>query len=160
MIVTNLNNFNKAFTLIEILLAVFILSLLMAAVIPALSGFNVRGIKDDARLAASIIRYLQETSQNTKKTLSMVVDLDKKIITYERDAKVEILKIDGLHSVKLTSMEEKVGGEIKVFFPATGCMERLAVKLNSKSGYMEVIYNPFSGRVIVNDTQDKETNET
>lgn len=160
MIVTNLNDFNKAFTLIEMLLVVFILSLLMAAVIPALSGFNIRGVKDDARLVASIIRYLQETSQNRKMALTMIVNLDKKIITYEKDAKVEIRKIDGLHSVKLTSMEEKVEGEVKVFFPATGFIERLAIKLNNKSGYMEIVYNPFSGRVIINDTQDKKINET
>ncbi len=142
-------NDNRAFTLIEMLVVVFIISLIAAVVLPSLSGFGSKDVTDDARLVASVIRYLNDTSRNTRETTYMILDLDKNTLTYPKDEKNVIKKIGSLYSVKLTSAEEKSSGSIKVDFQPSGLSAQLLVRLSGDSQLVDVLYNPYSGRVMI-----------
>lgn len=139
----------RAVTLIELLIVIFIISLVLASILPTFSGFGSNDVTDDARLVASVIRYLDDTSRNTREQLTMVLDLDEKTVSYPGDTENVLKKIGSLYSVKLTSDEEKKSGMIQIDFPPSGLSERLRVMLSGDSEFMTVLYNPYSGRVII-----------
>lgn len=139
----------RAFTLIEIIITVFIVTLVMAVVLPSFYSLGGKDTASDAKAAASIIRFLNDTSRNTRSEATMVFDLDGGTVSYKTEDKEETMEIRSLYSVELTSEGEKKGGEVTVTFSAGGLMERLRVRFHRNSEYMATVYNPYSGRVMI-----------
>jgi general secretion pathway protein H len=140
---------SRAFTLIEMLVVVFIISLIAAVVLPSFSGFGSKDVTDDARLMASVIRYLNDTSRNTGEAKYMILDLDKKTVSYPDDKGTVIKNIGSLYSAKLTSASEMHSGSIRVDFQPSGLSAQLLVRLSGDSQLLDVLYNPYSGRVMI-----------
>ena len=100
-------------------------------------------------MIASIIRFAKDSAQFSMSEVSIDIDLDKKTLSFDRENKKEVRKVRSLHSVKITSLKERSSGKMTVIFPDSWLSERITVSLTDKSGYLDVIYNPYSGKVTI-----------
>jgi prepilin-type N-terminal cleavage/methylation domain-containing protein len=139
----------RAFTFLEVVIVVFIVSILAAVVLPSFFGSSISSHDDDARMIASIIRFAKDSSQFSMNEVSIDIDLDKKTLAFMRENKKEVRKVDSLHAVKVTSSKKRLSGKMTVVFPDSGLTERITVSLIANSGYLDVIYNPYSGKVTI-----------
>lgn len=136
----------NAFTLIELMVVLFLVSLLAALVVPALQHSESR-INAEARKVASTLRYLNETAASKKVTLSISFDLDKGAITWEDSEGQRAEDMESLAAVELQSRGMVKEGELIVFFEPLGLREYLLVYLRDGSEERTVAFNPVSGRV-------------
>lgn len=136
----------SAFTLIELMVVLFLVSLLAALVVPALQHSESR-INTEARKMASILRYLNETAASKKATLSIGFDLDKGAVTWEDSEGQRAEGMESLAAVELQSRGMVKEGELIVFFEPLGLREYLLVYLRDGGEERTVAFNPVSGRV-------------
>src|SRR4030043_685017 len=67
----------RGFTLLELIVVLFIISLVMAFILPSFSGFGENKLKSEAREMASILRYMNDSATSRKGTFLMKFDLDE-----------------------------------------------------------------------------------
>jgi len=142
----------RGFTLIELVFVVFILTIVAAVVFPSFYTALSRSTSSEANLVASVIRYLNDVSRNTATEARLLLNLDERSISYESFEKQGSYEIESLYSAELTSTGVAEKGETAVVFPPTGLQEMLRVRLGEGTKFLEVLYNPYSGRVSVEDT--------
>jgi len=71
------SSFKKGFTLLELIVALFIISLVLAVVFPSFAVFGENRLKAEAREMASILRYMNDSASSRKETFVMKFDIDK-----------------------------------------------------------------------------------
>jgi type II secretion system protein H len=133
------------FTLLELLVVLFIVSLMMAIVAPAFQT-SEREAKSEARKLASLIRHLNETSAARKETLHLRFDLDENTIAWKDRAERES-RLEHLYGVELQTKGLVKEGELTVFFTPLGMGEYMWVYLGHGDDSITVAFNPISGRV-------------
>jgi prepilin-type N-terminal cleavage/methylation domain-containing protein len=139
----------RAFTFLEVVIVVFIVSILAAVILPSLFRSSVNSYDDDARMVASVLRYAKDRAQFSMSQVLINIDLDRKTLSFDREGKKEVKKIDSLHAVKVTSSKKKLSGKVTITFPDSGLSERITVRLTANSGFLDVICNPYSGKVTI-----------
>lgn len=135
----------RGFTLFELVVVLFILSLLMAVVLPSFSASGGR-LKSDAREVASIIRYLNDASAMRKATLRLAFDFRNRSLSWEEEGRGRTERIESLSSVTLPTRGEVTEGELIVFFSPLGLAEHMDVRLALGEEEMTVSFNPISRR--------------
>jgi len=153
------NKLQEGFTLLEVILVVFLITIVTAAVLPSFSNILSKDISGDSKTVASIIRLLIDDSGATGTTLPMVVDLDGQIIHYIREGREEMKKVDTLYSIETPSYGMKENGEVKLEFQPSGFSEYMKVRLSNGERTMDVIYNPYTGRVMIKEVTEEEIKE-
>ena len=136
---------NRGFTLLELVVVVFVLSVVFAVALPNFA-IHEGGIKKDARKIASILRYMNETAALKKQTLHMKFDLDKKALSWAAPDGQKTQEMRGLRAVEMQSRGVVKDGELIVFFGPQGLDEHLWVHLEQAGKEMTVAFNPISGR--------------
>jgi len=144
------------FTLLEVMLVVFLITIVTAAVLPSFKNVLSPDISDDAKQVVSIVRMFLDVSGSTGTMLPMVINLDGKTIHYIDEDKEAVRRIGSLYSVETASSGLKVNGEVDVKFQPSGFSEYLRVRLFDGDEYLDVVYNPYSGRVLVKDVPPEE----
>jgi general secretion pathway protein H len=134
------------FTLIELIVVVFIISLTAALVFPSFYGLGEGKVSSDAKKIASLLRYLNDTAIYTKETYSLKFDLQDDSLSWKGPDgdKREVIK--SLSSVYLSSKGEIKEGEVTIFFGPLGASENIQVHLKNKEKGMTVTFSPISGR--------------
>ena len=145
---------NKAFTLIEIVLAVFILMLLLSLAVPSL-----RGVIADKRLRRSLdsfndlVRQAEERSM-TEQRAYLLVWAEKKVLlrpeAFRKDeelkatAELDLARNEVLKLSLPAALVKKPAAEW-IFWPSGTC-EPALVEFKSRSGFWKAAYSPLSGR--------------
>lgn len=140
-------NSNKGFTLFEIILVIFILSISAAIILPSFSVFETTKLKSDAKKIASILRYLNEDAITTKETASLKIDLKKKLLKYNITGEEKEELFETIQSAELQSRGIISEGEIILFFYPQGAAENINIKLSDNKSNFLVAFNHLSGRV-------------
>jgi len=73
----------RGFTLLEIVVVLFIVSLVMAIVLPSFAGFGESKLKSESKEIASILRYMNDSAVSRKETFLIRFDLDKNMVTWQ-----------------------------------------------------------------------------
>lgn len=134
------------FTLLEMVVVVFILSLFVALVIPAFHTAGESGLKSDARRTAALLRYLNDSSIYAKETYRLTFDLQDRRITWKGPDGDRAEDMKSLVGVTLPSKGDVTQGSVTLFFGPLGLTENVAVHLREKDNVMAVTFNPISGR--------------
>ncbi|MDH5202825.1 MAG: prepilin-type N-terminal cleavage/methylation domain-containing protein [Nitrospirota bacterium] len=134
------------FTLLELLVVIFILSLITALVIPSFYGIGEGKLKSEAGKIASLLRYLNDTAISRKETFFLTLNLDTKIAKWETPEGKYSEKFESLLTISTTATKNISRGEITLFFNPLGLQESLIVTLKDKEQEMYVSFNPLSGR--------------
>ncbi len=134
------------FTLLELAIVVFIISLLAALVFPAFFSTDSK-VKAEARKTASILRYLNDNAIATKNTFPMKFSLADGVLSWQGPDGEKTERLKSLASLTLSSKGDIREGEVTVFFGPLGIGENLAVHLRDDDKDMTVSLSPVSGRV-------------
>jgi general secretion pathway protein H len=153
LLLRNSRKDKEGFTLLELVAVVFIISLLTAVVLPSFYGFSDNKLKPEARKMASLLRYLNDSSISTKKTLSLKFDLQESSIVWQGSDGEKTERLKNLSSVELQSKGEIKEGQITVFFGPLGIRENIAIHLKGEKKGMTVTFNSISGRAKI--TEDE-----
>jgi general secretion pathway protein H len=140
---------SKGFTLIELILVIFILSLVLALSFPTFTLEKDGKLKSEAGRIASILRYLNDSAISTKEPYAMNINFKEKVIRYKGPDGEKAEKIDNLSRITLQSRGDVSDGELTVFFGPTGAGENFSIHLTGIELSMIVVFNALSGRVKV-----------
>ncbi len=143
------NRARAGFTLLELIVVIFLISLIAAMVIPSFYGMSENKLKSDARRLASLLRYLNDNAISMKETYSLKFDLQEKTLSWKEAAGRKTETFEDLIGVYLPSKGEVKEGQITVFFGPLGLQESIAVHLRREGRGMTVALNPWSGRTRV-----------
>jgi len=139
------------FTLIELVVVLFIVSLVMAVLLPSFAGFGENKLKSEAREMASILRYVNDSAITRKETFSLKFDLDKNIVSWKGPDGEKAKKFDDMTGVTSESKGMVSKGELLFFFDPLGIRENLDVHMSRDNKNMTISINHLSGRVKIKD---------
>jgi general secretion pathway protein H len=147
---------HRGFTLLELIVVIFIVSLLAGIVFPSFRALSGRQLGADARKIASLIQYLNDSALASKETYSADFDLQEASISWKGPEGDKTEKIKTLAGVSLQSKGMVRTGQVMVFFSPLGIQEYLEILLNDEEEVMTVTFNPVSGRakILTGDGQD------
>ncbi len=140
---------NKAFTLLELVVIIFILSLVLAISFPSFSLQKDGKLKSEAGHIASILRYLNDSAISTKETYAVNINFNEKTIHYKGPDGEKVERIDNLSRVTTQSKGNVSNGEVTVFLSPAGAGENFSIHLMGIESSMAVVFNALSGRVKV-----------
>lgn len=137
----------RGFTLLELVVVIFILSLVLAVAIPSLTGIGENRMKSEAKRLASIVRYLNESAISAKSTLNMKITFADKVLQYNGPEGDKSETFDRLSGIELPSRGLISEGEVVVFFSPLGATENFILHLRDGKSAVAVAFNSMSGRV-------------
>ena len=148
----------RGFTLLEIIVVIFIISLALAIVFPSFIGIGESRIKSEAKRLASVIRYLNDTSISTKETVAMKFNFRDKALSYKAHDEEKAERFDSVSNIELQSKGLVSDGEVIIFFGLSGAQESFKFYLKDDKSAMEVTMNAMNGKVKVA-TSDKQRDD-
>jgi general secretion pathway protein H len=138
---------NDGFTLLELIVVIFIVSLVLAVSLPSFTGMGESRIRSEAKRLASLVRYLNDSALSTKETLQMKITFNDKIIRYVGPDGEKSERFDSLSGIELPSKGMVSEGEIIFFFSPVGGSESFTAHLKDDRANMTVDFNSMNGRV-------------
>ncbi len=138
----------SGFTLLEIVVVIFIISLFAAVVLPSFTGIGADGLKTEARKLASLLRYLNDSATYNKQTYTLTFDFHEKTMSWEGPDGSRSQDLGKITSVFLPSKGVVREGQLSVKFGPLGLRENIEITLDNKDRQeMKVGMNSLSGRV-------------
>ena len=137
----------RGYTLLELIVVIFLLSLLAAVIFPSMRGLGKKSVASEAKKMASLLRYLNDSAIYTKQTYFLKFDLGEGLISWKGPDGERAEKMKTLAGVRLPSKGEVKEGQVTVFFGPLGIRENIEISLKDKNESMRVMLNPVSGRV-------------
>ncbi len=136
----------SGFTLIELIVVIFIVSLFAAITLPSFRSYESDKVKAEAKRLASILRYLNDTASFRKEELYLTVNFRDNSISYETEEGEKRENLEYLRTLFVETKGEIQSGEVKIIFTPLGAGEFMSFNL---SDHLKVELNPLSGRVRV-----------
>jgi len=141
----------RGVTLLELIVVIFIISLVAAIVFPSFAGFGDGKLKSEAREIASILRYMNDSAASRKETFLIKFNLDENTVYWMGPDGGKTRSFDDITGVTLQSKGKVSEGEITLFFGPFGIQENLSVHIGKGNKKMTVTLNHLSGRVKIKD---------
>jgi type II secretion system protein H len=143
----------QGFTLLEIVVVLFIVSLVMAVVLPSFAGFGESKLRSEAREIASILRYMNDSAVSRKETFLIRFDIDKNMVTWQGPDGEKTKKFDDMTGVTTQSNGMVSKGELIVFIEPLGIQENLSIHMRSGKKGVVITLNHLSGKVKIKDEE-------
>jgi general secretion pathway protein H len=144
------NSRGCGFTLLELIIVLFIVSLVAAVVLPSFTGFGETKLRSEAREMASILSYMNDSAASRKETFLMRFDLDKNMVYWKGPDGEKTKRFDGITGVATQTAGMVSKGEITFFFEPLGIQENIEVHMSRGDKDMTITLNHLSGRVKIN----------
>lgn len=144
---------NRGFTLLEIIVVIFVLSIVLGLSLPVFIGFGGGSTQSDAKRLGSIIRYLNDSAVSTRSDYQLKIDLGSRHVSYASPEGKRDEEFRTLTGITLQSRGFVSGGEVLLFFGPLGPSEGFTIYLEDGKKAMAVSLNSLSGRVRVAETQ-------
>lgn len=141
---------NSGFTLLELVVVIFIVSLILALALPSFTGIGESKTRSEARRLASIVRYLNDSAISTKESLQMKIDFKDRLLSYSSPEGEKSERFDSISAVELQSKGMISEGEVIVTYGPLGAQENFRIYLKDGGSSMDVLFNSMSGRVKIN----------
>jgi prepilin-type N-terminal cleavage/methylation domain-containing protein len=144
---SKLNGSCKGFTLLELIVALFLISLITAVVLPSFAGFGERKLKSEAREMASILRFVHDSAVSRKETYWVKFDLDGNVVVWKGPEGEKTKKFDDMTSITTLSTGTVSRGEVTIFIEPLGLRENISVHMGAGDENMKITFNHLSGKV-------------
>ncbi|HEX8947687.1 MAG TPA: prepilin-type N-terminal cleavage/methylation domain-containing protein [Dissulfurispiraceae bacterium] len=141
----------KGFTLLELIVVIFIVSLIAAVVFPSLHVMGDSALKSEAKRIASVVGYLNDTAISTKESCSLAFDFREDSLAWKGPGFEKSENFKTLAGVDLQSKGEVKEGQLTLLFGPLGGQEAFSIRLREGNDEMKVEYNPLSGRTKITD---------
>jgi len=146
---------SHGFSLLELIVVLFIVSLVMAVVLPSFSGFGENKLKSESREMASILRYIYDSASARKEIFFMKFNLDTNQVSWEGPEGKKTRTFDDITGVTTQSGGLISKGELIFFFEPLGTRENLTVHMSRGEKTMTITLNHLSGKVKIKDEDIK-----
>jgi general secretion pathway protein H len=140
---------NNAFTLVELIVVVFIISLVLAISFPSFTLRQDGKLKSNAGHIASILRYLNDSAIYTKETHDMSINFKNRFVRYKGPDGEKTERVENLSGITLQSRGKVTDGEVTIYFGPAGTGESFTIHLTGADSSLEIVFNALSGRVKV-----------
>jgi general secretion pathway protein H len=143
----------SAFTLIELVVVIFIISLTTALIMPNLWDTGERAVKSEAKRVANTMRYIYDEAAGKKKDYLITVNLDEGSWEYENETESRVFTMRDdviFKDIVVPSLGEVSLGEISLKFGPTGPEEPVILHLMKDEIEYTVMFNHMNGRAKVN----------
>ena len=128
-----IDNFTKkGFTLIELIVVIFIISLAIALIMPSFWGTDKTALKTEARHISSALRYIYGEAVSKKQTCLFNINLDNKSWGFKSENESRNFKMQGdieIKDVVIPSRGEISRGEVIIEFGPMGPDEPVTLHL-------------------------------
>ncbi len=148
----------KGFTLLEMVVVLFIISLFLTLTYPSLSYLaDFNGSRSPKKLLAAI-KLIHDSAINTKEDLFIRFEFQGERTTrtprvvYTLPEGRRKLDLNGMVSVMIPSRGEVREGKLTLIFGPFGYPEPFEVRFSDGT---RVFYNPFSGRTYLESVEDR-----
>lgn len=155
MLISITGRYKAGFTLLELIVILFIVSIVMALVMPSFSNFGENKLKSEAREMASIFRYMYDSAVSRKETFLIKFNLNEDIVYINGPDGEKIRKFDNITGITTQSRGMISSGELIFFFEPLGIREDLSVHLHKGDKEIMVTLNHLSGRVKIKDEGER-----
>jgi prepilin-type N-terminal cleavage/methylation domain-containing protein len=149
MLISRTGTCHKGLTLLELLVVIFIVSLMLALSFPSFRFQTDEKLKSEAVRIASILRYLNDSAISTKEACAMKMIFKDRSMHYKVPDGEKKETFAALSAISLQSRGKVSIGEVAVIFSPTGAGESFAIHLADERSRMTVFFNALSGRVKV-----------
>ena len=139
----------KGFTLIELIIVIFIISLTTALIMPSFWGTGERALKSEAKRIGNTLRYIYDEAAGKKQPYVLKFNLDKDTWKFESEIESRSFKLKEdvmFKEIVIPSLGEISFGEVELIFTPTGPEEPIALHLIKDNAEYTVEFNHLSGR--------------
>lgn len=140
-------NDQYGFTLLELIAALFVISIVTALVLPSFTDFGERKLKSEVREMASLLRYMNDSAVARKDTFFIRFDLDDGLVSWKGPDGERRKYFNDITDVTTQSRGRVSKGEITFFFEPLGTQENISVHMSDGDNEMSVTLYHLSGRV-------------
>ena len=140
---------NRGLTLLELVVIIFILSIVLAISFPSFSLQKDGKLKSEAGHIASILRYLNDSAISTKETYAVNINFKDKTLRYTGPDGEKVERVDTLSRITMQSKGNVSDGEVTFLLSPAGAGENFSIHLTGIESSMAVVFNALSGRVKV-----------
>lgn len=139
----------RGFTLLELIVVIFIISLTLTLTMPSFRDSDRSGLRKDARRLSSTLRYIYDESIGKKNVYTFFVDLENRTWGFSGGRESRSFRFSGdarIQDVIVPSHGEVTQGEISILFGPTGTEEPITIHLQNGNVEYTVLFNHISGR--------------
>lgn len=140
---------NNGFSLLELIVVIFIVSVMLAFSFPSFSFTDEGKLKSEAGNVASILRYMNDSALAAKETYTLKFNFGQKTLIYQGPEGEKIKNLTNLSGLYLQSRGTISDGEVIIFFGPTGASESFTVYLQGEKSETAITFNSLSGRARV-----------
>ncbi len=144
-----LGSFLKGFTLIELIVVIFIISLVTALVMPSFWDAGESSLKTETRRIANTMRYIYDEAINRKQTYLFEINLDNESWRFEgkKESRRFLMKRKvEIKDVLVPSLGEVSRGKVTIAFGPLGPEEPIILHLLKDRLEYTIIFNHLNGR--------------
>ncbi len=137
------------FTLLELIVVVFIISLAMALIMPSFRDSGKNTLKTEAKHISSTLRYIYDEAVGKKQVYIFIVDFDNKSWGFKSEKESRNYRIKNdleITDVVVPSLGKISTGEIVIKFGPLGPDEPIVLHLKKNTDEYTVIFNHLNGR--------------
>ena len=149
---SSLSSISRGFTLVELIIVIFIISMTAALIMPSLWDRGERALKQESRHISNTLRYLYDEALGKKQTYNLKINLDKDVWSYKSKNESRSFELkDGVmfKDIIVPSIGDVSFGEVIMVFGPLGPEEPIIVHLMKKEKEYTIIFNYISGRTKV-----------
>ncbi len=150
----NINGRNSAFTLIELIIVIFIISLTTALIIPNLWDDGEAALKSEAKHIANTLRYIYDEAVSKKLTYTLTVNIDKGSWGFESEKESRKFKTKDdivFRDIMIPSLGKIMTGKAILPFGPLGPEEPIILHLLKNEFEYTVIFNHLNGRAKIHE---------
>jgi len=139
----------SGFTLIELIVVIFILSIASALILPSFTDIGEGSLKSDAKRIGNALRYIHDESVSKKKGYLFSINLDNDTYSFSGEGESKSFKLKDdvfIKDILIPSMGTHSEGEFIIKFGPLGTEEPITLHLAKEKDEYTVIFNNISGR--------------
>lgn len=143
---------SAGFTLVELLVVIFIISLISSIIMPSLWDTGKRSLTSEAKRVSNTLRYIYDEAAGKKQDYIFNIDLDSNIWSFESDSEsrsFEMKKEVMFKDIVIPSHGEISNGELAVIFGPLGPEEPIILHLIKDDAECTIKFNHLNGRAKV-----------
>jgi len=143
------SSFNQGFTLFELAVVIFIISLTTALIMPSFWDTGEKALKSEAKRMSGTLRYIYDEAVGKKKTYTVKVDLDDSSWGFQSENESRSFNLGKdimFKDVIIPSHGEISAGEVTIEFGPLGPPEPMTLHLIKDELEYTVMFNHLNGR--------------
>ncbi len=143
------NSRRTGFTLIELVVVIFLISLAAALVMPSIWNTDRNALKTEANHLSSTLRYIYDEAAGKKQTYVFNINFDNKTWGFESENESRNFSIKEdvvIKDIVVPSLGEVSNGEVTIEFGPLGPAEPITLHLQKGKSEYTIIFNHLNGR--------------